>query len=250
MNPASIATATVNPVETIVIGPGSFVYRPAGEYLRSGRPIDPPVRDVTIRHQLEIAKYQVSEADYFRCVEDAACKAPDNGRSSSGLLPATGVSYLDATAYAAWFSGQTGEKWRLPTDEEWAYAASERFVDDALNLPDESAGPAARLLARYRAESSRERLDPQPRPRGHFGANSRGLFDIAGNVWEWTTGCYSNSSLSADGTVAGTSENCGVRIVGGRHRGYMSTFIRDGKSGGCAAGMAPDNLGFRLVRGG
>jgi hypothetical protein len=39
-----------------------------------------------------------------------------------------------------------------------------------------------------------------------------------------------------------------VRVVAGRHRGYMSTFIRDGRSGGCAAGLAPDNLGFRLVR--
>ncbi|MBN9069786.1 MAG: formylglycine-generating enzyme family protein, partial [Rhizobiales bacterium] len=42
--------------------------------------------------------------------------------------------------------------------------------------------------------------------------------------------------------------NCGVRVVAGRHSGYMSTFIRDGKTGGCAAGLAPENLGFRLVR--
>src|SRR5262245_5850766 len=149
VNPAGVAAATVNPVETIVIGPGSFVYRPAGEYLRSGRPVDPPVRKVAIRRQLEIARYQVSEADCSRCVADGICKAPDNGRSSSGLLPATGVSYLDATAYAAWFSGQTGEHWRLPTDEEWAYAASERFVDAAFNLTDVSTGPEDRLIAHY-----------------------------------------------------------------------------------------------------
>jgi hypothetical protein len=37
-------------------------------------------------------------------------------------------------------------------------------------------------------------------------------------------------------------------VVGGRHRSYMSFFLRDGKSGGCAAGMVPDNLGLRLVR--
>jgi hypothetical protein len=45
-----------------------------------------------------------------------------------------------------------------------------------------------------------------------------------------------------------STDNCGVRVVAGSHRGYMSTFIRDGRSGGCAAGLAPDNLGFRLVR--
>jgi hypothetical protein len=52
----------------------------------------------------------------------------------------------------------------------------------------------------------------------------------------------------ADARVAQRVENCGVRVVNGKHRGYMSTFIRDGKSGGCAAGSAPDNLGIRLVR--
>ena len=43
-------------------------------------------------------------------------------------------------------------------------------------------------------------------------------------------------------------ENCGVHVVAGFHRTYMSNFIRDGKSGGCAIGLPPDNLGFRLVR--
>ena len=43
-------------------------------------------------------------------------------------------------------------------------------------------------------------------------------------------------------------ENCGVHVVEGFHRTYMSNFIRDGKSGGCAVGTPPDNLGFRLVR--
>ncbi|TIP54773.1 MAG: formylglycine-generating enzyme family protein, partial [Mesorhizobium sp.] len=41
--------------------------------------------------------------------------------------------------------------------------------------------------------------------------------------------------------------NCGVHVVEGFHRTYMSNFIRDGKSGGCAVGTPPDNLGFRLV---
>ncbi len=57
-----------------------------------------------------------------------------------------------------------------------------------------------------------------------------------------------NAALRADATVEQSVENCGVRVADGRHRGYMSTFIRDGKSGGCAAGLAPDNLGIRLVR--
>ena len=48
--------------------------------------------------------------------------------------------------------------------------------------------------------------------------------------------------------VAATSVNCGVRVVEGQHRAYVTDFIRDARAGGCAAGMPPSNLGFRLVR--
>ena len=37
-------------------------------------------------------------------------------------------------------------------------------------------------------------------------------------------------------------------VIEGRHRSYMTDFVRDPKSGGCAVGTPPDNLGFRLVR--
>ena len=40
----------------------------------------------------------------------------------------------------------------------------------------------------------------------------------------------------------------GVRVVEGRHRTYISDFIRDARAGGCAIGTPPTNLGFRLVR--
>lgn len=68
------------------------------------------------------------------------------------------------------------------------------------------------------------------------------------NVWEWTSTCYVRATTEADGRVYDATENCGVRVAGGRHRASMSFFIRDGKSGGCAAGMPPPNLGLRLVR--
>lgn len=236
------------PVETVTVAPGSFAFRLPGEYLKADWPVDAPMRDVTFRRGFEIMKYQVSAADYAGCVADGACEAPEGGRSADGGMPVTGVSYRDAIAYAAWLSAKTGETWRLPSDEEWAFAAAERMNDDALGLEQDGANPAARWLARYRAEAGAGERDAEPRPLGHFGLNGKGLADVAGNVWEWTTTCYVRATMKADGSVAQSVENCGVRVVGGRHRGYMSNFIRDGKSGGCAAGIAPDNLGIRLVR--
>lgn len=241
--------ARLAPVETVTVASGEFTFRLPGEYLRNGRPVDAPTRAITFRTGFDVMKYQVSAGDYARCVADGACDTPDG--NTTGDTPVTGVNYRDAIAYAAWLSRRTGEAWRLPTDEEWSFAAAERLHDDALGLADDG-NPATRWLARYRGEAAgKAERDPQPKPRGHFGANGKGVVDIAGNVWEWTSTCYLNASLAPSvvaGKILQSVENCGVRVVDGRHRGYMSNFIRDGKSGGCAAGLAPDNLGIRLVR--
>lgn len=235
--------------ETVEVAPGTFGLRLPGEYLKDGDPVDAPVKAVEVGRAFSIMKFQVSAADYARCAAAGACDPSDvQPAGDPETLPATGISYRDATAYAAWLSERTGASWRLPTDAEWAFAAAERFRDDALLAGGESGNPAARWLARYRSESAGRGQDRELKSLGSFGVNSKGLADVAGNVWEWTTTCYARTRIE-DGTLKAESVgNCGVRVVEGRHRGYMSYFIRDGKSGGCAAGMAPDNLGLRLVR--
>lgn len=234
-------------IETVVVAPGSFEYRVPGEFLKAGRPVDGPMVDKRMRRPVEIMAYQVSAAEYAACVADGACP-PADVQAASPDVPVTGVSYRDAVAYASWLSDRTGETWRLPSDEEWAFVAAERFGDDALGLEeDDAANPAARWLAAYRNRSGPER-DTAVMPRGHFGTNSNGLHDLSGSVWEWTSTCYARNRVDVAGRLAEANRSCGVRVVGGQHRSYMSHFLRDGKSGGCAAGMAPDNLGFRLVR--
>jgi formylglycine-generating enzyme required for sulfatase activity len=159
------------------------------------------------------------------------------------------VSWRDAHAYAAWLSRRTGENYRLPTDEEWAYAAGSRWQDDS--LPVDSSDPSKGWLARYQRESSLKspEIDSKPRPLGAFGANENGLLDVAGNVWEWTNTCFVRTALDEAGKPTSKSTvNCGVRVVEGQHRAYVTDFIRDARAGGCAAGVPPSNLGFRLVR--
>ncbi|HEY2138085.1 MAG TPA: SUMF1/EgtB/PvdO family nonheme iron enzyme, partial [Xanthobacteraceae bacterium] len=137
---------------------------------------------------------------------------------------------------------------RLPTDTEWAYAAGERFAETA---SDSALGdPGQRALARYETESSRDGdVEKVAQPLGTFGINHNGLADVAGNVWEWTDSCFVRSRLDEAGRPSdATTINCGVRVVEGRHRTYMTDFIRDARAGGCTAGLPPSNLGFRLVR--
>ena len=191
----------------------------------------------------------VSGADYQRCVDDGGCRALSRGASAPATVPAVQISWRDADAYAAWLSRKTGEHYRLPTDEEWAFAAGSRFRDDGLPVDDND--PAQRWLARYEREvEPRLRRDERSRARSaRFGANENGLLDIAGNVWEWTSTCFVAHRLDDAGAADGEqSSNCGVRVVEGQHRTYVTDFIRDARAGGCAVGVPPSNLGFRLVR--
>lgn len=238
---------TVGSPQAIVIAPRTYTYRPPGEYSRDGYAVDAPLRIISVTRPLTIMKYQVSRADYARCVGDGACALPEAEYATpgDGDVPATGVSFEDAQAYAAWLSRQTGEVWTLPTDEQLAFAAGSRFPDDALGT--ESANPADRWLEKYRRETERSAVrEPVPKPLGHFGNNEFGLADFGGNVWEWTTTCYRR--ISAGQVDTGDASPCGVQFVEGQHRAAMVSFIRNPKGGACAVGAPPENLGFRLVK--
>ncbi|MBJ7534913.1 SUMF1/EgtB/PvdO family nonheme iron enzyme [Rhodomicrobium vannielii ATCC 17100] len=199
--------------------------------------------------RVEIMKYQVSAADYDKCAADSACTPRDPKAARGPKLPATGVSYDDAVVYAAWLSRKTGVEWRLPSDEELAYAAGSRYPDDALELPSDSRNPALRWLAEYEREAARKATrNPSPQPFGAFGENENGLVDFGGNIWEWTTTCLRRINLDAVGNAVDQDASCGIYIATGKHRSPLSSFVREPKNGGCSVGAPPDNVGFRLVR--
>jgi len=234
--------------QTATVPPATLLHRLDGEYSRAGKPIDAPRIEIRIDRPLEITRYQVTTSDYARCVAASACKRLEQP-AARGDLPVTGVSHTDASDYAAWLSRETGMTWRLPTDREWAHAAGSRFIDDARGLDPDNANPALRWLADYERETTRKAArDAVPQPVGRFGANEHGVYDIAGNVWEWTQSCLRRVSLDAGGRIVSETTNCGVYVVEGQHRAMMTFFIRNPKGGGCSVGTPPDNLGFRLVR--
>lgn len=246
--PAMMHALTPAPVmpdaEFAEIAPVDFDYRMAGDFSRAGRPVDGPRSAARLPAKLRIMKHQVTVAEYGRCVDAGACLRPVPADARPDT-PMVGVNWRDAEAYAAWMSRTTGQNYRLPTDQEWIFAAAESVRDEAAPLVDPS-DPAQAWIARYEAEAARAAaVVSTPQPIGTFGENSNGLLDVGGNVWEWTASCFVRATL--DGPMRITNTNCGVRVVQGAHRSYMTDFIRDPRTGGCASGVPPSNLGFRLV---
>ncbi len=243
--PDMVAGAAIPAPAMVALQPRPFHYRLAGEFTRDGRPDVAPLQKMRLDRTLTIMAYQVTAVDYQRCAVEGACPAVAPVGNASDR-PAVKISWHDASAYAAWLSRRLGVVYRLPTDEEWAFAAGSRFHDDGFT--DEPTEPAERWLRQYEREANRDdSSDTRSVAMGSLGANENGIFDLDGNVWEWTNTCFVHQTLNKTGASASTA-NCGVRVVEGRHRTYMTDFIRDPRTGGCAVGKPPSNLGFRLVR--
>lgn len=229
---------------TVHIATGAVDFRPIGNFQHDGKAATPSVTSVPVA-AFDIMAYQVSRAVYRACVQAGACTATDT--TGHDTLPQTHVNWIDATAFADWLSDETGEVWRLPTAQEWQRAAAERFGDAAPDAGD--LDPGARMLTQYaRGTLLRGRVNRALRPAGGYGVNSLGVADMSGNIWEWTDGCMLNGTLDSAGRVSGTEPYCGVRVAGGAHRAAVIYFVRDPSVGGCAVGLPPDYLGFRLVR--
>ena len=242
----TIIPSTVMPASELAeIAPIEFRYRLPGDFWQAGRQVPGPLQTTRLNEALAIMKHQVTVREYGACMSDGACPrlpVPEERADA----PMVGVNWHDAVAYATWITRKTGRTYRLPTDREWTLAAAEKSFDEPL-APVDPADRAQAWIARYEAEANRGKPDALGvQPTGTFGENSHGISDLAGNVWEWTETCFVRAVIDKE-QVRVTNTNCGVRVVAGAHRSYMTDFIRDPRSGGCAAGVPPANLGFRLV---
>jgi formylglycine-generating enzyme len=144
--------------------PGSLVFRP------SRGPVD--LRDFRA---------------WWRYVPGATWERPEGPASDTytrGRHPVTQVAYEDAQAYAAW-AGKA-----LPTEAEWEYAARGGLEGAVFARGDEFA-PGGRMMANtWQGEFPWQNLLSDgyagTSPVGSFPPNGYGLFDMTGNIWEWT----------------------------------------------------------------
>jgi formylglycine-generating enzyme required for sulfatase activity len=202
-----------------------------------GRSHDEPVQhDERIDHAFAMGVYEVTIAEWAACVRDKACRpiADWSKENPNPQIPATGVSFTDAQGFVAWLTVQSGLAYRLPTDREWEYAdragATTAFPwGDAITPSD----------ANYDQTAS-YRKSPTAPYRGYpeavnaYPPNAFGLYQMNGNVWEWSDGC-------ADAA-------CHSRIARGGSFQSAPDELRAAGRLAIAGGHKRDDMGLRVVR--
>jgi formylglycine-generating enzyme required for sulfatase activity len=140
-----------------------------------------PARPVRPRNMLDWWKY-VPGADWRHP------EGPGSAIAGREREPVVHIAFEDAAAYAAW----TGKD--LPTEAEWEFAARGGFDGAAYCWGDEFTPDGRWMANTWQGEFpwQNQALDgfPGRAPVGSFPANGYGLFDMAGNVWQWTKDWY------------------------------------------------------------
>ena len=121
---------------------------------------------------------------------------PDSDLRGMDDHPVVHIAHEDAEAYALW-AGK-----RLPTEAEWECAAR-GGLDGAAYAWGEELEPGGQVLANYwRGRFPSQSLKPAGRfrtsPVGAFPPNAFGLYDMIGNVWEWTADWYAQPAPPSD----------------------------------------------------
>jgi len=221
--------------EVVVVPPGRFNM---GSNSIGGD--EKPVHPVTIPRPIAMGRFEVTFAEYDACLAARGCRSNVSdlgwGRGSN---PVIHVTWNDAQDYVRWLSATTGQRYRLPTEAEWEYAA--RGGSGA----EDVFGAGQANCEHCGSPWDGKRVAPV----GRFPPNGFGLYDMLGNAWEWTLDCWNDNYRGAplDGSpwLAGDCSRRSLRGGGWNNDRDKATAAYRNKDP--ITDRDPDN-GFRVVR--
>lgn len=232
-----------------------MVVVPAGSFLMGAPGIDSelPLHQVSIAKPFAVAKFALTFAEWDACVAGGGCNGyrPSDSGWGRGRRPAINVNWEDIKQYIAWLSQMTGKSYRLLSEAEYEYAARATTTtkypwgDDVGNNNADCDGCRSPWDGKETAEV------------GSFAANTFGLYDMVGNVWEFTEDCDHPSyeidtpQGKVDAPTDGSpwiTRDCTRRVVRGGSWYERADTLRSANRHGGTTEVRNDSLGFRVAR--
>jgi len=204
-----------------------------------------PVHEVCV-DDFYLGKYEVTQGQWKSVMESN----PSNESFCGDNCPVGNVSWNDAQDFIGRLNSRSGgSKYRLPTEAEWEYAARSGGKNERY-----SGGNDVNSVAWYNENSLI--FDPKTQvdemrlhPVGTKAPNGLGIYDMAGNVWEWTNDWYGSDYYSSSPRNNPTGLGSGTKhtIRGGCASG-SDTNMRVSRRDAYEPDFSKDHLGFRLLR--
>jgi formylglycine-generating enzyme required for sulfatase activity len=251
--------------EMVVVPAGSFTMgSPNGEMGRNDD--EGPQHVVTIGRPFAVGKFHVTRDQYAAFVEATGYQASSNcyngsgaqgvhyswrnpGFAQEGSHPVVCVSLDDTKAYVDWLAKKTGKSYRLLSEAEFEYAERGRTQPGA--YPPYWFGNDENDLCRSgnfdKMGNDCDDGYKHTSPAGHYAPNAFGLYDMAGNVWQWTADCWHSSYAGAPADGSAWTTGCGVgRVARGGSWSFSSLTLRAARRKNDT--REDNNIGFRLAR--
>ena len=232
---------------------GAFVMgAPINEAART--PEEGPQVTVTLRRPFALGAREVTFDEWDACVAAGGCRRyrPRDAGWGRGRKPVINVSYEDALDYIAWLSSRTGRRYRLPSESEWEFAAR-AGAQTPFNTGDTITAAQANYHGEYPYGTAPGRYRRRTANTGSFAPNAFGLYDVHGNVWEWTADCWrpTHEGAPLDGRPVDSSiaqDDCEARVIKGGAWNAGAWRARAGYRRAAAAKARDFATGFRVAR--
>ena len=220
---------------------------PGGKFRMGGPSVivssdEVPRREVVVSSFM-VSIYEVTFAEYDRFANATGRKKPSGKGWDRKTHPVVGVSWDDAIAYTRWLSKQTGKRYRLLSEAEWEYAARAGTTTSFWWGTRPGEGNAHCFDCKTDFSTSK------PARVGTYKPNAFGLYDTAGNLFEWVQDCYHKNYDDAplDGSVW-EGGDCDVRVVRGGAYGSPADSMRVENREKFKSGKGQYNVGIRVAR--
>jgi formylglycine-generating enzyme required for sulfatase activity len=203
-------------------------------------PDESPPHRVTLSKPFMMAQTETTNEQYGRCVAAGACSPPspstDYNAAAKADHPVVNVMWTDAAKFCGWAGA------RLPTEAEWEYAArggrSDRRYPWGVSI--------SRDNANYKETGDGDQW-PGTSPVASFAPTGYGLYDMAGNAWEWVADWYGEYPQSDVLNPSGPSSGPRRVLRGGAWSG-VPRWLRVSYRVRGAPGYRFGSDGFRCAR--